>query len=121
MKFNLLISFVVSVFHKKQTNLYFISCIISQKDPLILLHTDIWAPFHVHSHAAHRFLLEIIDDCTRYTRVFLLKSKVDVSFAILNFFAMIENQFSTTIKTSRSHNAKELLFTEFFSKKVVIL
>ena len=41
--------------------------------PFDLIHCDTWGPFHLPSHTGHRYFLTIVDDCTRFTWLFLLK------------------------------------------------
>ena len=41
--------------------------------PLDLVHYDIWGPYFVSSHVGHRYFLTLVDDCSRFTLIFLLK------------------------------------------------
>ncbi|XP_065620096.1 uncharacterized protein LOC136063519 [Quercus suber] len=43
--------------------------------PFDLIHCDIWGPYVVPTVAGHRYFLTIVDDCTRSTWVYLMKSK----------------------------------------------
>ena len=64
--------------------------------------------------SGHRYFLTLVDDCTRFTWLYLLKQKSNVSHVIPRFFNMISTQFNMKIKVFRSENAKELLFHDFF-------
>ena len=88
--------------------------------PFDLIHCDIWGPYHLNSHSGHRFFLTLVDDCTRFTWIFLLKQKSDVAQAIHKFFNFVLTQFDKRIKQFRFDNAKELAFTEFFNDKGVM-
>jgi len=64
--------------------------------------------------------LTLVDDKSRFTWIYLLKNKSDCLFIIPQFFLYVENQFKTNIKRFRSDHAKELAFSDFFSKKGVL-
>ncbi|XP_062081010.1 uncharacterized protein LOC133785811 [Humulus lupulus] len=83
-----------------------------------LVHMDIWGPFHTISIEGFRFFLTIVDDHTRFTWVYMLKSKSDVQFLIPQFFSYISTHFSATIKALRCDNAKELNMTSFYAKGI---
>ena len=104
----------------KQRRLSFVSNNNKSSFPFDLVHCDIWGPYSEYSHSGYRFFLTLVDDCTRFTRVFLLKHKFDVSLIIPKFFNMVQTQFNKKIKEFRSDNAKELAFTDFFNDKGVL-
>ncbi|XP_022891847.1 uncharacterized protein LOC111406698 [Olea europaea var. sylvestris] len=41
----------------------------------------------------HRYFLTLVDDCTRFTWIYLMKQKSDVEFIIPKAFKMVETQF----------------------------
>ncbi|CAI7881144.1 unnamed protein product [Closterium sp. NIES-53] len=47
--------------------------------PLQTLHMDVWGPAHVHGQGHERYFLLVVDDYSRYTTVFPLRSKGDVA------------------------------------------
>ena len=53
-----------------------------------------------------------MDDYSRFTWVYLLKSKYDVSSIFPTFGTHIHTQFGTNIKSVRSNNAPELAFSD---------
>lgn len=61
-----------------------------------------------------------MDDCTRFTWVFLLGKKSDASNVVSRFYAMVETQFQRKIKVFRTDNAKELPFTNLCNSKGVL-
>jgi hypothetical protein len=85
-----------------------------------LIHCDIWGPFSVKSTNGSSYFLTIVDDCTRFTWVYLMHSKSQTRFFIQAFFELIATQFNTQIKCLRSDNGSEFDMTEFFSSKGVI-
>ena len=103
----------------KQRRLSFISHHNMSDSPFDLIHCDIWGPYHLNSYSGHRYFLTVLDDCTRFTWLFLLKQKSDVSHVIPKFFNFIHTQFDKKVKQFRSDNAKELAFTEYFADKRV--
>ncbi|KAL5557118.1 hypothetical protein UlMin_039354 [Ulmus minor] len=104
----------------KQRRLSFTSNNHMSQFPFDLVHCDIWGPYHVSSHSGYRFFLTLVDDCTRFTWIFLLKQKSDVGVIIPKFFNMVTTQFNANIKVFRSDNAPELAFTDFFNAKGVL-
>lgn len=88
-----------------------------------LIHIDLWGPYRVSTHSGHRFFLTIVDDYTRMTWVYLLRSKSDALICLKQFFVLVKNQFSTVIKTVRSDNGYEFFkneCTEFFNMSGIV-
>ena len=90
------------------------------KSPFDLIHCDVWGSYHVTVVCGYRYFLTIVDDCTRFTWIYLLKQKYDVVVAIPQFFNMISTQFNNKIKCFRYDNAPELAFTDFFNERGVL-
>ena len=63
-----------------------------------LVHTDLWGPSAVRSISSARYFLFFIDDHTRFTWFYLLKTKYEAYPTFLKFQAFIENHFNTKIK-----------------------
>lgn len=105
----------------KQRRLPFVSNNHLSKNAFDLIHCDVWGSYHVPTHAGHKFFLTLVDYCTRFTWIYFMKHKSDVSATIHRFFNMIETQFHTVIKKFRSDNAPELQFADFFASKGVFL
>ncbi|CAI7802760.1 unnamed protein product [Closterium sp. NIES-53] len=51
--------------------------------PLQTLHTDVWGPAHVSGQGRERYFLLVVGDYTRYTAVFPLRSKGEVSAVLI--------------------------------------
>ena len=84
--------------------------------PFDIVHCDIWGAYHVTSHAGLIYFLTLVDDCTCFRWVFLMKNKSDVHHLIPRFYAMVKTQFGTVVKLFRSDNARELVFVTYFLK-----
>ncbi|XP_030934597.1 uncharacterized protein LOC115960041 [Quercus lobata] len=75
--------------------------------PFDLIHCDIWGPYVVPTVAGHKYFLTIVDDCTRSTWVYLMKSKSETRSLLQSFYTMIKNQFGKSIKVFRTDNGLE--------------
>ncbi|XP_015162805.1 uncharacterized protein [Solanum tuberosum] len=81
-----------------------------------ILHADVWGPYRVPTHDGKIYFLTIVDDCSRYTWLLLINSKSEVIVALRNFFTMIQNVFSATVKILRTDNG-----CEFFNSQMTEL
>ena len=88
--------------------------------PFDLIHCDIRGPYKLPSHFEHRCFLTLIDDCTRFTWVFLLKHKFDATTVVPKFLNLVDTQFNKKVKEFSSNNALELTFIECFNVKGVL-
>lgn len=104
----------------KQRRLSFVSNNHFSHNAFDLIHCDTWGPYHAQAHAGHRFFLTLVDNCTRFTWIYLMKQKSHAESIIPKFFKMIETQLHNVIKAFRSDNAPELKFVDFFASKGVI-
>lgn len=64
-----------------------------------LIHCDIWGSFSTQTHAGFSYFVTLVDDCSRFTWIYLLKSKGDVLHISPRFFKLVETQFAKVIKT----------------------
>ncbi|KZV53534.1 hypothetical protein F511_42283 [Dorcoceras hygrometricum] len=85
-----------------------------------LLHIDVWGPFSKYSVDGYRFFLTIVDDHTRFTWVYMLRSKSEVSSIFPMFCRMVDTQFGAKIKSVRSDNAPDLGFINLFSELGIV-
>jgi transposase InsO family protein len=86
--------------------------------PLELVHNDEWGPAPVNSCNGYRYYLLFVDNFSRFSWLFLLKSKSEVLNTFKHFKATVENQFSKQIKFLRTDCGGEYtsnFFTEFCS------
>ena len=87
--------------------------------PFELIHSDVWGPAPTKSYNDFRYFVIFIDDFSRATWLYLLKSKSEVFLCFQEFVSLIENQFNTKIKIFRSDNGTEFVnnnFTLFLKK-----
>ena len=78
-----------------------------------LIHSDISGSMPVTSMNGSRYLLTFIDDFSRYTWVFFLKTKYEVCEKISELKALIKNASGLKIKILRSDNGREYVNNEF--------
>ena len=78
------------------------------KQPLELFHLDILGPFKYPSRTICKMFITIVDDFSRMTWIFLIKSKSKFPQIFMQFVKLIENQMSLKVKAVRSDNAGEL-------------
>jgi transposase InsO family protein len=81
--------------------------VISTTRPLELLHLDLFGPSTYDSLVGSRYGLVIMDDYSRYTWVFLLKSKDETHKFFTKFAKQAERTFEEVIKTIRTDNGSE--------------
>ena len=107
----------------KQTRLPFSLSTSQSKVPFELIHSDVWGPAPTKSYNDYRYFVIFIDDFSRATWLYLLKSKSEVFLCFQEFVSLIENQFNTKIKIFRSDNGTEFVnnnFTHFFKNKGIL-
>jgi transposase InsO family protein len=81
--------------------------VISTTRPLELLHLDLFGPSTYDTLGGRRYGLVIVDDYSRYTWVFLLKSKDETHKFFTKFAKQAEHTFEEVIKTIRTNNGSE--------------
>lgn len=93
------------------------------KGTLDYVHSDLWGPSKYPSIGGARFMLTIIDDCSRKLWVFFLKNKSDVFSTFKDWKILIEKQTGRQVKRLRTDNGLEFCSDEFnsFCKKEGIL
>ncbi|KAJ9546782.1 hypothetical protein OSB04_019325 [Centaurea solstitialis] len=92
----------------KQTRASFKSKQISSiSSPLQLLHMDLFGPVNVQSIAGKKYTLVIVDEYSRYTWVFFLRSKSDAPEEIILFVRKMERLNNLTVRSIRSDHGTE--------------
>ncbi|KAI3746473.1 hypothetical protein L6452_08907 [Arctium lappa] len=74
---------------------------------LQLLHMDLFGPTNVISIGKKSYCLVIVDDYSRFTWVYFLRTKDETSGLIKSFILRIENQTNQKVKVIRSDNGTE--------------
>ena len=88
-------------------------------EPLELLHIDLCGPITPETASGCKYFILIVDDCTRWMIVSVLKSKDQASDAFAKFKAEAENSLGYKIKCVRSDRGGEFLaaaFREIYEK-----
>jgi transposase InsO family protein len=81
--------------------------------PLELLHIDLCGPITPSTAAGNRYFMLIVDDCTRWVAMYVLKTKDQACDAFARFKSEAENQLDAQIKTVRSDRGGEFLSMAF--------
>ena len=81
--------------------------IMTMRRPLELLHMDLFGPNAYKSLSGNSFGLVIVDDFSRFVRVFFLDDKLRVKKIFKNFSRKAQNQFEVKIKKVCSDNGME--------------
>ena len=74
-----------------------------------ILHCDVWGPSPYIDLLGHQYFLIYTDDHSRFTWLFLLKHKSEVSNCIKNLYQLIKRQFGDAVQGLRTDNAKDFL------------
>lgn len=82
---------------------------------LDLLHMDLMGPMEVNSVGGSRYVLVVVDDCTRFCWVQFLKSKSDCFLVFKRLLQELETQKERKLKVIRSDCGGEFLSREFSS------
>jgi transposase InsO family protein len=77
--------------------------------PFELIHTDVWGPSPMCSKAGFRWYIIFVDDFSRMTWLYLLKTKDEVKEIFKVFINMVKTQFERNIKVIRSDNGTEFV------------
>lgn len=80
---------------------------------LDLVHSDLAGPMEVESLGGNKYFLIFVDDCSRKTFLYLLKSKTEVFAKFKEFKALVENQTGKKIKKLRTDNGTEYVNSDF--------
>ena len=72
------------------------------------------------THDGFRYFLTIVDDATRSTWVYLMKSKTETRPLLISFHNMIFTQFQSHIKVIRTDNAQEYFLKDFYAQHGIV-
>ena len=102
------------IFYKaKQQKLPFNSSIRSTSQIFELIHLDLWGPYKQPALDGSHYVFTIVDDYSRATWTYLMKTKHQTLLMFIHFCNMIQNQFDKRIKTIRTDNGSEFINHEF--------
>ena len=115
----------------KQPRLSFPQILYCSSHCFELIHIDIWGPFSIPSKNGSRFFLNIVDDYSRCTWIYLMKHKFETFNVLIHFFNQINHQFNTKISHINIGSGEIFLpqlqtvcsdnGTEFLSKQIQTL
>ena len=71
------------------------------------IHSDVSGIIRQPSHSLFRYFLTFIDDFSRYTHIYLLKSRCEVLEKFIEFQNLVERQLERKIKAFCSDNGTE--------------
>ncbi|CAI7836242.1 unnamed protein product, partial [Closterium sp. NIES-54] len=76
--------------------------------PLQTLHMDVWGPARVHGQGHERYFLLVVDDYSRYTTVFPLRSKGEVTEVLIDWIRaarlQLRERFGSDFPVLRLHS-----------------
>jgi len=82
-------------------------------EPLELVHIDLCGPITLETEGGSRYFMLMVDDCTRWMTVSVLKTKDQVVEAFAKFKAEAENILGNKVKCVRSDRGGEFLAIAF--------
>ena len=80
---------------------------LQSREPLDLLYTDVWGPSPIRSMDGYSYYVIFVDHFTKYSWLFPLAHKSDVSSIFPKFKTMVEKFFKTSIRTIYSDGGTE--------------
>lgn len=92
----------------RQSKLPFPASSIKFNSAFELVHIDTWELYKSPTHDGYKYFLIIVDNFTRCTWTYLLRTKNSVFHSMKHFLSTVETQFSFKVKIVRSDNALEL-------------
>ncbi|KAJ0550750.1 putative RNA-directed DNA polymerase [Helianthus annuus] len=93
----------------KGQRLPFISNIKRASNPLDLIHCDLWGPAPVTSTNGYRYYVIFIDDYSRFTWLYPLKTKTGFYSVLPAFIKLVQTQCSRKIKVFQSDGGSEFV------------
>ena len=109
--------------HGKMHQLPFNKSDFQASKPLELVHFDVWGPAPVTFVNDFKYYVVFVDECSKFTWLFLFRLKSDVFDVFKHFKATVKNQLDTKIKILKSDRGGEFTsnaFKNFFSSNGII-
>ena len=73
----------------------------------MVIHSNVWGPYKVPTLSGSHWFITFIDDYTRMTWLYLMKTKDEVNLLFQNFHKMIGTQYNANAQVLRSDNGGE--------------
>lgn len=104
----------------KQVKLTYSLSTIKSTSIFELIPMDIWVPFSPLSIHGHSYFLTVVDDYSRHTWIYLMKSIVEARPLIMRFIPMTQTQFDKHVKHILSDNGQEFLILDYYKSKGIL-
>lgn len=103
----------------KSHRLPFSNSMSKTKQPLELIHCDLRGPSPVASSLGYEYYISFVDNFTRLTHIFPLKTKSEAFSSFRQYKALVENRFEKTIKILQTNWGGEFCSFSSFLKDVL--
>lgn len=80
---------------------------------LDLIHSDIVGPITPESRGGNRYFATFIDDHSRFSTIYTIKSKDQILESFKTFYQHVKNMFNKSIRAIRTDNGREYVSTAF--------
>jgi hypothetical protein len=91
--------------------------VMTTSRPLELLHMDLFGPVAYLSIGGSKYGLVIVDDFSRFTRLFFLQDKSETQGTLKCFLRRAQNEFELKVKKIRSNNGSEFKWKNILRRK----
>lgn len=82
---------------------------------LELIHTDLNGPHNTNGYGGEKYFLTFIDDYSKCTRIFCIKSKSETANCFKEFVNLVENKFNKRVKKLQCDNGGEYLNRDIYN------
>jgi transposase InsO family protein len=83
------------------------------KEPLELVHSDVFGPIKQASISGSKYMVTFIDDFSRYVWVFFMKEKSEALSKFKEFKEKVESELDKKVRCIRTDNGREYVSREF--------
>jgi hypothetical protein len=91
--------------------------VMTTSRPLELLHMDLFGPVAYLSIRGSKYGLVIVDDFSRFTRLFFLQDKSETQGTLKCFLRRAQNEFELKVKKIRSNNGSKFKWKNILRRK----
>lgn len=99
----------------KMSNVPFENNRTKATETLELIHTDLNGPHNTTGYGGEKYFLTFIDDYSKFTTIFCIKSKGETASCFIEFVNLIENKFNKRVKKLQCDNGKEYLNRDIYN------
>lgn len=98
----------------KMANVPFDNKRTESREILELIHTDLNGPHRTTGYGGEKYFLTFIDDFSKCSRIYCIKSKDETASCFIEFVNLVENQLNKRIKKFQCDNGREYLNSKIF-------